>query len=384
MSLDDRIDAMVAELELAPAITRPSQYWDFLNGLNLRQLDAGGFDEFKRTINGNYFQWLPTGPRDPQFRRLLVEFARRPAWRTLSARLDDGAYVDRREDTVVDPFASAARRSAYAWFVASLSEYVDSRDARGLTRALDEPSLGNPLVVRYRGRRLSQDLCNSALEMLAIVDALPGQRPPDRGILELGGGYGRLAWMFLECFPSVRYLVVDIPPALSVAERYLSLLYPKRSRFAFRHFDSFEEVRSEFEEAQIAFLTPNQLAKLPQPSVGLSINVSSLHEMRPEQIAFYLATIDAHTDGHFYSKQWIRSVNPHDGVVIGRDDYPIPPAWSVVFDRRHPIQTPFFEALYATRPDRAGPAPGAAPSNDARSSAAAARSTDTSSFPSGG
>ncbi len=350
MSLNDQIDSMVAEMATAPPITRPSEYWDFLNGLNLRQLASGGFDEFKRTINGNYFQWLPTGPSDPQFRKLLVAFARHPNWHTFSARLEDGAYVDDRDDEVVDPFRSFVRRFAYAWFVAGLWEYVGSRDHRELTRSIDEPGLGNPLVVRYRGRRLSQDLCNSALEMTAILEALPDQRPPDAGILELGGGYGRLAWMFLECFPTVRYLCVDIPPALAVAERYLSLLFPERRHFAFRHFDSFAGIRDEFEAAQIIFLTPNQLAGIPAQSVGLSINVSSLHEMRPEQIAFYLRVVDEHTDGYFYSKQWLRSVNAHDGVVIRREDYPIPPSWTVLFNRQHPIQTPFFEALYATGP----------------------------------
>jgi putative sugar O-methyltransferase len=343
----DRIDEMVAEMDSAPEITRAARYWDHLNELNLRQLEGRGFDEFKRTINGNYFQWLPTSPRDPQFRRLVVRFLRHPDPGPFSARLEDGAYVENR---VADPFASALPRRAYAWFVAALSDYVRLRDHRGLVRTLDEPSLGNPLAVRYRGRRLSQDLCNSALEMTAILDGLPGGRPPANGILELGGGYGRLAWMFLECFPGVRYVLVDLPPALAVAERYLSLLYPRRPRFAFRRFAAFADVREEFEAAEIAFLTPNQLASIPAPSAGLCINVSSLHEMPPAQIAHYLGLIDAHTDGHFYSKQSIRSVNPHDGVVIHHDEYPIPPAWRVVFDRPHPVQTTFFEALYATRP----------------------------------
>ena len=341
-----RIDEMLAEMADAPEITRAARYWDHLNALNLRQLDGRGFDEFKRTINGNYFQWLPTSPRDPQFRRLLALAARRPAAGPLGARLDAGAYVENR---VSDPFRSPLRRRAYAWFVAALWDYVRARDDRGLTAGLDEPELGNPLVVRYRGRRLTQDLCNSALELLAIVDALPGRRPPPRGILELGGGYGRLAWMFLECFPDVRYVLVDLPPALAVAERYLGTLYPGRRRFGFRRFDCYENVREEFEAAQIAFLTPNQLDAIPAPAAGLAINVSSLHEMPPAQIAHYLAVLDRHTDGHFYTKQSIRSVNPHDGVVIRRDEYPIPPAWRTVYDRRHPIQTTFFEALYATR-----------------------------------
>lgn len=68
--------------------------------------------------------------------------------------------------------------------------------------------------------------------------------------------------------------------------------------------------------------------------------------MRPAQIAYYLGQIDVHCGGHFYTKQSIESKNPYDGVIIRREDYPIPATWSAVFDRRHPVQTQFFEALY--------------------------------------
>ncbi|MEA2418298.1 MAG: hypothetical protein QOE60_504 [Thermoleophilaceae bacterium] len=346
MTLDERIRMMGTEMESAPQITQPSKFWQDLNAINLQQLERRGFDQFKRTINGNYFQWQTTTPRDPQFRMLLVQLARHPTLHPLFARLAPGAYLDTR---VADPFRSPLRRRTHAWFIASLWEYVQRRDRHGLTRRLREPALGNPLVIEYRGRKITQDVCNSALEMLAILDALPGHRPPDNGILEIGGGYGRLAWAFLECFPSVRYLMVDIPPALAVAERYLSLVYPHRPRFEFRHFDSYEDVRQEFEDSQILFLTPNQLELIPTPSAGLCINVSSLHEMSPPQIEHYLRTIDAHSNGFFYTKQWLRSMNPHDEVIIRREDYEIPATWRSVFDRPHPVQTNFFEALYATR-----------------------------------
>jgi len=166
----------------------------------------------------------------------------------------------------------------------------------------------------------------------------------------LGGGYGRLAWVVLSALPDVRYVAVDIPPALAIAQRYLSELLPERKIFEFRHFDSYEEVSEEMEAADVVFLTPNQLDLIPPQGVDLFINVSSLHEMRPEQIAHYLGEIDRHCAGRFYSKQWQRSVNEHDGLVISHDDYPIPAGWRTVYDRPHPVQVKFFEALYEVGP----------------------------------
>ena len=98
--------------------------------------------------------------------------------------------------------------------------------SRGILGRLQEPELGDPIVAQYRGRRISQDLGNSVHELCRATAALP------RGVLELGGGYGRVAWAMLEEFPHARYIVCDIPPALAVAQRYLTSSSPTGPRFA--------------------------------------------------------------------------------------------------------------------------------------------------------
>jgi hypothetical protein len=100
--------------------------------------------------------------------------------------------------------------------------------------------------------------------------------------------------------------------------------------------------------SDLAFLTPNQLEALDPLGADLALNVSSLHEMTTEQAARYLQLIDRHaTGGFFYTKQWRRWENPLDGVVAAREAYPYPERWEVVFDRVHPVQVRFFEALLA-------------------------------------
>ena len=334
---------MLEEMRTAPEAVQPSGYWRYLNGLNLSQLEKSGFAQFKRTVNGNYFQWLPTSPRDPQFRAVLRWWLSHPMPAPLRAAVVDAAMLDSR---IGNPLRSPLRRRAYALYVALLWEYTRRHAPPGVLDRLEEPKLGDPLLVRYRERLVSQDLCNSVLEYAAITEALPGGPSPGELVVELGGGYGRLAWVILNERPDLRYVLVDIPPALAVAEEYLRALLPDRRVFRFRHFERGEEVRAELDHAQIAFLTPNQLDLLEPLGASLFVNISSLHEMRPAQIAHYLRVVGRHTAGHFYTKQSMTSYNPHDSVVIARADYPIPAHWRVIFDRRHPIQTTFFEALY--------------------------------------
>jgi putative sugar O-methyltransferase len=337
---------MLEEMRSAPSIVRPSKFWEALNERNLHQLDEAGFERFKQTINRNYFQFLPADPRNEQFRAVLSSWLRRPRPRVLTARLAD------RSRLFADTGASGSRAlqrykaTLYTSYVAMLWEYVRGRERLGLLDRLQEPELGRPISFEYRGRRISEDLCNSVLELTSVIEAIPEPLADGDLVIELGSGYGRLAWAYLEAFPGIRYVLVDIPPALAIAEEYLTRLFPEREVFRFRHFERHEEIAGELERVRIAFLTPNQLELIPALGARLFLNISSLHEMRPDQIAHYLERVGVHCSGYFYSKQWLRSVNPDDGVVIEREDYPIPPDWKPVFDRVHPVQTQFFEAFY--------------------------------------
>ena len=343
------LPAMFAELSDAPAVVQPSALWETLNERNLGQLADRGFSEFKRTVNGHYFQFIPASTKgSEQWKAVRRDFARHPRPAVLGARMTDEFEIpelwgqEKRE--------MRARR--HAFYVAALWEHARRRDSGGLLGRLEEPALGHPVAVTHRGRRISEDLCNSAEEMIAMLEGLETtELQPGMRVFELGAGYGRLAWAFLTCFPGIRYVIVDIPPALAISERYLTEVFPDRPAFRFRHFDRDAEVRDEFEASEIAFLTPNQLDLIEPMGADLFVTISSLHEMRPEQIAHYIGQAGRHTaGGHFYFKQWQSYANPTDEVTIGRRDYPIPPDWEPVFDRQHPIQALFFEAMYRLPP----------------------------------
>jgi putative sugar O-methyltransferase len=237
---------------------------------------------------------------------------------------------------------------------------AERRDRERLIRRLEEPEAGNPFPFFLGGRLILQDLASSVLEYCAVREHFrpaPGERPV---ICELGAGYGRNAFVFSRALPGCRYVIVDIPPALEVSQWYLSAVLPDRKVFGFRCFDRFEEVEEEFEAADLAFLQPHQAEMLRPKSVDLFVNISSLHEMTRPQIQAYFRMIDRLTRGWFYSKQWWESRNDHDGLVVRYDEYPVPAHWRKLYLRAAPVQTYFFEAMYALQPEPAGvgdPAP---------------------------
>jgi putative sugar O-methyltransferase len=339
----DTIAEMAAEIMTSPEIYRPSAFWEGLNEQNRRQISEQGFESFKHTVNQNYFAWLIVGPRHSQFRKLLRSWLAHPDPHPLFARLVDGHDVEVR-DAGVRPLRRRGARFWHGLFVALLWDFARRHGAGARLDVLQEPSLGRPIVVRHRGRLISQDLANSALEVAAIEEALSRPLAPRDRIIEFGAGYGRLAWFVLELTPGARYVIVDIPPALAISQEYLGRLFPQRRIFRFRHFDSGDSVAAELETAEIAFLTPNQLDLVAPLAADVFVTISTLPEMRPEQVANVIRQVGRHTEGIFYMKQWRAWANPIDGGTIGQRDYVLPASWRRLFERDHLIQSDFFEA----------------------------------------
>lgn len=341
MRLDEA--SLLELLADASDLYRPSPYWEPLVKAGVRQLGDSGFENFKRTVNMKYFNWNVLGIMRHQFLPVLRHWLRHPDPAVLGSNFPN--YQERREPGIKN--FNPASALIYRLYVAMLWEYVAEEDSLGLFAALSEPTVGNPFLVYYKGRATSQDLCNSVHEFYRAGGAeAVGGRPFH--VVELGAGYGRLGFVFLKALPQSTYCVIDIPPALNLAQEYLRTVFPGEIIFAFRRFHRYEDVQDEFESARIRFLAAHQIELLPPKQVDLVLNISALHEMTSAQIRNYLQQIDRICGGRFYTKQWRVSRARVNGFVVREMEYPIPTSWKCLYHRRHPIQRMFFEALYQT------------------------------------
>lgn len=310
-----------------------SRAWEVLSRKNLDQLLDGGYANFKRTIALNYFTFAVQAG-DPQINALqglLGPQEIQDCWMQAQSLPDD-------------PTFALKNQVYYRYLVLLLWTYASKSDPLGVLEKVREPAQGNPVVVPVGERMASQDLANSVLEYYAMGEGLALEGA--KRVLEIGGGYGRNAFIALTLHPDLQYVMADIPPALYIAQRYLSSVFKDRKVFRARDFSDYSAVREEMESASIVFLLPHQLALIPEKAVDLTINISSFGEMTQDQIEHYFGEIERVTRGNFYTKQWIKSQNPFDGLVLRQQDYPHRPHWREVFLRRCPVQTEFFEALY--------------------------------------
>jgi putative sugar O-methyltransferase len=327
------LQAMFSELQRGRPEVQPSRYWIELNRSDESQLVASGFENFKRTVARHYFTWSKIWPWDSQIRFLVSQL---PIAATCA--------------NVVRTFQPLKHRHVpllQSLVVNFLSQMIWDYASRVCPFLADvtEPQIGNPPRVLRNGRLISQDLANSALEVQSILSGLPDTSGVKR-IGELGAGYGRNAYVLLSLLQGVRYLVIDIPPALYVSQRYLSSAFPDRKVFRWRPFDAYADVKDELEQADLAFLLPSQIELLPDGFFDLFLNVSSLHEMRLDQIRYFFSQIRrlVRDHGWFYLKEWKVSHIPFENVIVRQDEYPLR-EWKIVFEREAAVQTQFFEAL---------------------------------------
>lgn len=324
---------MIEEFQKAPVIYRSSMFWEQLNRLHLKHLSKKGFDNFKRTVNTNYFNWGGLGILVHQVSPILNEFIRGNF-----APLINSRNIGAKKSNFIEALI-------YRIYLASLFEHISKIDSLKILDKVEEPRIGNPFLVKYKGKLISQDLCNSVYDFYSFTKDI--SLPKKVRIAELGAGYGRLGYVLLKALPDSSYCVIDIPPALFIAQNYLSKVFHKEKIFKFRPFKSFKDIRTEFEESRIQFLMPHQIEFLPEKYFDLFINISSLHEMKRDQIKNYIKQIDRLCEGYFYTKQWRKS-RAKDNGFIKENEYPIPKTWKIINRRsRHPIQNMFFDTLYS-------------------------------------
>ncbi len=345
ISLDPELNAMLEAYRVSDPTFASSRYWEVLSRKNVEQLDTEGFENFKQTVAMNYFTFL-VKVRDPYMQFLIqslpaIEVAG-ALWRALLSRKHR---------------AFSSRQSKVFNFATYLLwAYIRQQGCAEWMDKVWEPVLGNPPSVRVKGREISQDLAHSVLEYRSVSSGVPELRTLGT-VAELGAGYGRTAQVFMRLLPATRYVVVDIPPALYISQRYLSSIFPERKIFKFRSFTRFEDVADEFNMCQIAFLLPAQIDLLPKKSIDLFMAIDSLHEMQLEQIRNYFSRIEAVTRKYFYFKCWKKTKIPYDNVIISEEDYPVKPEWRKIFWRdcdvlnlptlfgREHVSITYFEAL---------------------------------------
>ena len=323
---------IVSSYKKSPSLYRESLFWKHYNKLNQAQLEERGYENFKQTANWNYYQFEISSIRNIY---LLFLFSVTPKLESLKILL---------RSKIKNCSLPWFRRLIYKYFIGTLYEFVAKIDSQKILDGIAEPLEGNPVLVSYKNKLLSQDVLSSTLEFYTLEEAAQISQKKFLKIAELGAGYGRLAYLITSLLKNkdVKYCIFDIPPALCVAEYYLTRVFPDIKILKFREFKNFKEIKKEFEKSQICLFLPYQLELLPPKIFDIFISISNLPEMRFKQIANYFKQINRLCRGYYYNKQFWDHFNAQDNLRMRFIDYPALPNWRPLLLRPALAQKDFF------------------------------------------
>lgn len=135
----------------------------------------------------------------------------------------------------------------------------------------------------------------NGLEKSGLLDRLrdkaeAGKKPR---ILEIGAGYGALAYHLLAAVPTARYVIVDLPESLAFSAQYLAIARPDLRQTVLDREVIAKGV--DLDSSDVTFI-PNHLLKSVEDRVnGLDcvVNIMSLSEMSAEQVSDYARFVAA-------------------------------------------------------------------------------------------
>ena len=259
------LELMLADLEGAPELYRPTNFWQ--TGLEkvVADLRERGFAEFRRHPSATFFY----APRYAPVSRPAAALSR-----AFGMAGTPGKLISERIDQV--PVARAHHATVRALDPADRAPYLDG---------FSESTVGAPTEqLVFDGRRFSRSSLNYLRGLVMLKRAAPDLDVST--VLEIGGGFGTLGEILVPRNDGIRYIDVDIPPVAAVATHYLREVLGGSRVLDYAATREQEKIVIDEIAEPATVLCPWQLPRLTG-TVDLFANFISFQEMEPEVVQNY-------------------------------------------------------------------------------------------------
>ena len=277
-------------------------------------------------------------------------------WREINADFRDliwaGALRDLRDQYFNHRFSGPPPGSyqIYCHFIWLYYQRLQSIDQFGFLKTEADPAPGGTQSqVSIDGRPVSLDFLRSIEESYAILEAwrVSGRAGVPRVFVELGAGYGRLAYVVRKMFKDSIYVILDLPEALLCSTSWLERVLPGEVQSYESSRGRTRLTRDDLLGQRVWTLGAHQIETLGDQVADVFVNIHSFAEMPKESIENYFGHVDRVCSGVFYSKQRSVEKNIVDNVVVSEKTYPVRDHWSQCFHRVTSLEPNFFETAYA-------------------------------------
>jgi len=183
------------------------------------------------------------------------------------------------------------------WLVCLYHKYSEVVDLN-ILRIVSDSLVGNNKCVNYRGQRLNHRILRYTYYLSQLKNNLNFRKDEKLVICDIGGGYGGLLRLLKYIYKNSCCILVELPETCLLASYFLKKNFPKKKILLN---SDFSEKKQNFLDYDFVILPQSQIKNLPNESVDLMINTSSLSEMDNKTQNFYVDQIERLTKKYFYS-----------------------------------------------------------------------------------
>ena len=159
---------------------------------------------------------------------------------------------------------------------------------------LAAPAIGNPFGVDFDGSLVTAAAPYQHYCAQRVIRTLGAGR---QTVVEIGGGFGGMAYYLLRCRPNLTYLDFDVPESLALTTYYLGTALPELRLLLYGENNFSDE---SITAAGAVLMPPFELEKLPVGCADVTISSHTTSDMSPQAMRAYLALIARFTRGHFF------------------------------------------------------------------------------------
>ncbi len=124
----------------------------------------------------------------------------------------------------------------------------------------------------------------TGMRLAGFLDALKAETRPV--IVEIGGGWGGLAYQLKTLIPHALYVIVDLPELFLFSSVYLSAMLPHTKQV---FWGADENATTAWRDADVVYVPNTQAEAMAGFGPSLVLNVASFQEMTGEQVEAYAA-----------------------------------------------------------------------------------------------
>jgi putative sugar O-methyltransferase len=325
-TIDDELKLMINNFISKENINNTSIYWNALSKQHIISIINYGIENFKQTIESKHY----FGEGNVKLLKPIIHD---------KVDLD----IDQSELNKKYEFIDFNLSIRYNNFTLILLNYLLKKNMQNYLNFINEDDYGNPIYITYKEKKHSFSSLNSIIEIDVIKKNLDLDKI--KSIFEIGAGSGRTCSSLIKIKENLRYTICDIPPTLFISQTNIQKIFPKKKIFKYRPFKNYQDIKYEFEKADIKFIQPEQIQFLPDKIFDLSIAIDCLHEMNKNQVFSYFDTFNR-LSSYLYFKcqnvQWAK----FDDNKFTFDNYPIKKNWNKILHKKCFIPNDYFDAIY--------------------------------------